>query len=140
VQKPMAPTRPPLQPPMPPDPPRFPQQSGGVSASDNAQKAVPPKRKLETQQVFKLEYPVTFAGVDYTQLIVRRLKAKDFRMADTIEGGPNAQAIAMAALICNVDEAVIDELDGDDYIKLQEMIKGFFQQGLGGKSPATAGE
>lgn len=92
----------------------------------NVPGSVPPPK----QRVIVLEYPVTFAGMDYHQLTVRRLKARDFRQLDVQEGGGNAAAIAMAALVCGVDEAIIDELDATDYIKVQEAIADFFPKAL----------
>jgi hypothetical protein len=85
-----------------------------------------PKPSMPGSTTLKLEFPVTFAGDRYEQLVVRRLKAKDFRQLDTLEGGGNAAAIAMAALICGVDEGVIDELDAIDYMRVQEAISDFF--------------
>jgi hypothetical protein len=99
----------------------------------------PPEPKLvqqgggEMSRTITLDFPVTFAGEYYGQLTVRRLKAKDFRKLDTISVGGNAAAIAMSALICNVDEAIIDELDATDYLKVQEVIADFFPSALVGK-------
>jgi len=90
------------------------------------------------KKIITLEYPVTFAGELYPTLTVRRLKAKDFRQLDTIEGGGNAAAIAMASLICGVDEAIIDELDATDYLKVQEAIADFFPKALVDKLQSTA--
>jgi hypothetical protein len=84
----------------------------------------------ETNRVIKLEYPVDFAGEHYDRLTVRRLKARDFRAMDSVEAGGNAAAIAMTALICGVDEAIIDELDAVDYMKVQEAIADFFPSAL----------
>jgi Phage tail assembly chaperone proteins, E, or 41 or 14 len=98
--------------------------------------AMPPQSKPKSKTL-ALEYPVNFAGLDYTQLVVRRLKAKDFRQLDLIEGGGNAAAIAMAALICNVEEGVIDELDAADYVKLQEVIADFFPKAMADKLQPT---
>jgi hypothetical protein len=94
--------------------------------------------KPVASRVIVLEYPVTFAGEHYTQLTVRRLKAKDFRQLDTIDTGGNAAAIAMTALICGVDEAIIDELDAVDYLKVQEVIADFFPTALVAKLQAKA--
>lgn len=114
---------------------RPPQQSI-KQAAEAAEKAKPQPEPQQKKRVINLEYPVIWAGEDYGQLTVRRLKAKDFRVLDTIEGGGNAAAITMAALVCGVDEAIIDELDASDYFKLQEAIADFFPQALVAKFQA----
>ena len=96
------------------------------------------KPKMPDKKVLVLEFPVTFAGLEYTQLTVRRMKARDFRQLDVLEGGGNASAIAMAALICGVDEAVIDELDAVDYMRVQETINDFFPKALADKLQSKA--
>lgn len=80
-------------------------------------------------RVITLDYPVEWAGEVYSQLTARRLKAKDFRRIDQVGEG-NAAAIAMAALVCGVDEAIIDELDATDYLKVQAVIADFFPSAL----------
>ena len=81
-------------------------------------------------RMIELEFPIEFAGEHYTHLKVRRLKAKHLRKLDLLEGGGQAVGIAMAALICDVDEGVIDELDMVDYLKVQEAIAAFFPKAL----------
>lgn len=92
-----------------------------------------PSTSKPENHVMDLQVPVDFAGMHYDKLTIRRLKAKDFRVVDSLNregGGPNANAIAMSALVCNVDEGVIDELDAVDYIQLQEVIADFFPEAL----------
>jgi tRNA G18 (ribose-2'-O)-methylase SpoU len=92
----------------------------------------------EVVRVVELEYPVDFAGEHYDKLTVRRLKAKDFRLLDGLTQAGNAGAIAMTALICNVDEAIVDELDAVDYMRVQEVIADFFPSALVGRLQAKA--
>ena len=92
-----------------------------------------------TKKTIVLDYPVDFAGEHYTQLVVRRLKAKDFRQLDMTTEGGNAASIAMTALICGVDEAVIDELDAVDFLKIQEAVADFFPQALVDRLQARVG-
>jgi hypothetical protein len=93
--------------------------------------------KKEASRVIKLDYPITFADMHYEELTVRRLKAKDFRQLDMVDQGQgNAAAIAITALICGVDEAIIDELDAVDYLKVQEVIADFFPTALVAKLQA----
>ena len=102
--------------------------------------ATPKPANREKSKTIVLEFPVDFAGEHYPSLSIRRLKAKDFRMMDDIEGGGNATAIAMAALLCGVDEAIIDELDSVDYVRVQEAIADFFPQAMVGKLQGKASE
>lgn len=88
---------------------------------------------LVREKVIKLQIPIEFAGEEYHQLTVRRLKAKDFRQLDMMEGGGQAAAIAMVALVCNVEDGVIDELDAVDYLTVQETIADFFPKELAAK-------
>lgn len=100
--------------------------------------ATPKPVNKERTRTIVLEWPVHFAGEDYETLSVRRIKAKDFRLMDTMEEGGNATAIAMAALICGVDEAIIDELDAVDYVKVQEAIADFFPKAMADKLQGKA--
>ena len=84
----------------------------------------------EEKRVIELQYPVEFAGELYPTLTVRRLVAGDLRELDVVEGGGQAQGIAMAALICDVPEGVIDKLDLTDYFKVQEAVADFFPKAL----------
>jgi hypothetical protein len=115
---------------MPQKAPAASQPKPNFDVVDPAKPEVKPPAPKPRQTVIELEFPVTFAGQVFDRLTVRRIKAKDFRQLDVLEGGGNAAAIAMAALICNVDEAIIDELDAVDYVKVQEAIADFFPPAL----------
>lgn len=91
------------------------------------------------RRVVTLDYPVEWAGEIYGQLTVRRLKAKDFRRMDVVGEG-NAAALAMTALVCGVDEAIIDELDATDYLKVQAVIADFFPPALINKLSSTVSQ
>jgi len=110
--------------------------SGTPVAPEEPPRFQPPQKEMSRTIV--LEFPVTFAGQTFEKLTVRRLKAKDFRQLDTLSQGGNAAAIAMSALICGVDEAIIDELDATDYLKVQEVISDFFPSALVAKLQAKA--
>ena len=87
----------------------------------------------ELERVIKLEFPVEFAGMTYDTLTVRRLKTRDLRVMDTERGegmGHVEAGIRVLALICDVDEAIIDELDMVDYIQVQTAVADFFPQEL----------
>ena len=107
-----------------------------TQAKETKEPKAPSKPQDMSKKVITLKYPVEVFGEMYTSLTVRRLKARDFRQFDVLEGGQNAAAIAMAALVCGVDEGVIDELDASDYIAVQEAVADFFPQELVDKMSA----
>ena len=115
------------------------QQQSVKEQSPAEQKKKQVNRPGESEkQVVKLNYPVEVYGELYPTLTVRRMKAKDFRQLDTLqEMGGQAAAIAMVALICDADEAVIDELDASDYFAIQEVIAKFFPKALADKLMST---
>ena len=78
------------------------------------------------QDKVTLEYPVTHQGVEYTELSMRRAKARDSR--DAQRGGGTAAdfEIRLIANLCEVAPEVVEELDMKDYRKLTTTYEGFF--------------
>lgn len=73
-----------------------------------------------------LVHPVTVDGTEITALTLRRPKVRD-QIAAQDGGGTDAdKEIRLCALLTNVSEAVLRELDLEDYIALQQAMKGFF--------------
>lgn len=72
-----------------------------------------------------LRYPVTHEGQEYTELSMRRAKARDSRDAQRGGGGPADHEIRMFANLCEVPPTVIEELDMADYAALQKAYEGF---------------
>jgi Phage tail assembly chaperone proteins, E, or 41 or 14 len=59
------------------------------------------------------------------EVSVRRLKAKDLRMLDTVQGRM-AQSLAIIAALTGLTAKAVDELDGEDVEGLGEIIGDFF--------------
>lgn len=73
----------------------------------------------------KLNYPVTHAGVEYTELTMRRCKVVDRRIAMKAGGTAADQEVRLFANLCGIPEDVMNELDDVDYAQLQETFVGF---------------
>ncbi len=72
-----------------------------------------------------LKHPVTHQGTEYTELSMRRAKARDSR--DSQRGGGTAadSEFRLMANLCEVPPEVIEELDMADYVRLQQVYEGF---------------
>ena len=73
----------------------------------------------------KLDYPVTVDGDKITALDMRRAKVRDQLIAEKSGDTESEQEVALFANLCEVTPETIKELDIADYVKLQEVYKGF---------------
>lgn len=80
-------------------------------------------------KVVKLEYPVEFEGKIYDTLTVRRVKGKDFKVIARLPDSEE-EDVALSVLLTGAPEEVIREMDGDDYVALQETIRDFLPRKL----------
>ncbi|MCP3922635.1 MAG: phage tail assembly protein [Desulfobacterales bacterium] len=73
----------------------------------------------------KLEYPVTFKGSEISELNMRRPKVRDQIAA--MKGGKDSakQELCLFASLCEIEPAMIEELDMKDYQALQEAFSAF---------------
>ena len=81
----------------------------------------------------KLQYPVTHAGIEYTELTMRRCKVVDRRIAMKAGGTAADQEVRLFANLCGIPEEAMNELDEVDYGRLQEAFVGF--RGTGSVMP-----
>ncbi|SNY94050.1 Phage tail assembly chaperone protein, E, or 41 or 14 [Cohaesibacter sp. ES.047] len=65
----------------------------------------------------ELDYPIEHEGKTISSLTFRRMKAKDSLVAEDTESQARA-GIALFAALADVDVAVIEELDLEDFQKL----------------------
>ena len=72
-----------------------------------------------------LTHPVTHQGQEYTELTIRRAKARDSRDAQRGGGTHADHEIRLFANLCEVAPAVIEELDMADYMAVQRAYEGF---------------
>lgn len=75
----------------------------------------------------KLEYPVTVDGVTYEEVTLRRMKGADMlKVEQATRGKSEAEgSFAMIALLGDVPEAVVLEMDAADIMKLSEEVATF---------------
>ena len=80
---------------------------------------------MSQKENITLRHPVTHQATEYTELSMRRAKARDSR--DAQRGGGTAAdiEIRMMANLCEVPPEVIEELDMADYSRLQKVYEGF---------------
>ena len=64
-------------------------------------------------------------GVDYTELSMRRAKARDSRDAQRGGGTSADYEIRLMANLCEVAPEVIEDMDMRDYTKLTRVYEGF---------------
>jgi hypothetical protein len=72
-----------------------------------------------------LDYPVTFGGVEYTELTLRRPLVRDMRIAAKASGTEADQEAILFTNLCVVSPEVIDSLDFVDYGKLSSALQNF---------------
>lgn len=83
---------------------------------------------------FKLNHPIQFGDRAVTELQLRRPRGKDIRRFNL---GPNsgvADFLALAEKLAAEPPALIDELDGEDALRLANEVAGFLAS-----SPQTGG-
>ncbi len=84
---------------------------------------------------YKLQSPVTVADVMYTELPLRRAKAKDLAASDLVKGEAR-KGFAVLASLTGVPLAVIEELDIDDFTALSEAAAPFLGSHVSSKEEA----
>lgn len=81
---------------------------------------------------FKLDEPVEHDGQTYAELTFRKMKARDLIASDVVTGEMR-KSFALFASMAGVPIQVIEEMDGDDFIRM-----GMEVAPLMGKSAAAA--
>lgn len=82
---------------------------------------------FEASKTVALTVPVSCEGVTYTEISIRRLKGRDFIRLQQMEGNEDVSLLAIAT---GLPAAVIEELDGDDFVQISEMAQDFLPRGL----------
>ena len=81
-----------------------------------------------------LEYPASDGGAKIDSLTMRRPKVRDLLAAER-QGGTDAdREMRLFSNLCEVSPDCISDMDMSDYLRLQEVYKGFLpstQQGSG---------
>lgn len=71
---------------------------------------------------FTPDTPPVHNGKSYPVLSMRKMKAKDLVSADLV-AGDTRKVFAVIASMADVPIQVIEDLDGDDYDRLEELVK-----------------
>lgn len=87
---------------------------------------------METK-TFKLSYPVTAPdGAQIAELTLRRLKAKEMKAVDPQPSdGKIGAVLKFVAVMSNLPNSVMDELDGGDAMELIAEAAPFLARGTG---------
>lgn len=73
---------------------------------------------------FELRSPIPVEGREVKVLEMRRPKAKDFKAIEGVQGD-HSRNIALMARLADVPPSSIDELDGADYLRINDAAKNF---------------
>ncbi|XGA08896.1 MAG: phage tail assembly protein [Wolbachia endosymbiont of Xenopsylla cheopis] len=73
-----------------------------------------------------LNEPITANGSVISELTLRRPKVRDYLAIDRLDGSDLAREVALTANLASVTKETIEELDIVDYVKIQEVLRGFF--------------
>jgi len=88
---------------------------------------------MSAMTVFKLEFPFEFKGTTYTEFTARRPKVRDVR--EFIKNLEKNASTAMEKAIANlveIDEAVIADIDIEDYAPMKKYFEDFLQKMMSG--------
>ncbi|HGY0940917.1 TPA: phage tail assembly protein [Vibrio cholerae] len=73
----------------------------------------------------KLNYPIELGGKKIEALQLRRPKVRDQLIADKQNKNDADKEVHLMSLLAEVETAVIQELDMDDYTEVQKVLVGF---------------
>jgi hypothetical protein len=88
-----------------------------------------PPAKTQSK-TYKLIEPVEFAGIEYTELTFKKLKGKHLLEMGSVGDNAIEQSFALIAASAGIDVGVVHEMAIEDVMAVQEIIAGFFPQGL----------
>ncbi|WP_339048008.1 phage tail assembly protein [Candidatus Mesenet endosymbiont of Phosphuga atrata] len=76
--------------------------------------------------IITLNNPITIDSTSISELTLRRPKVRDYLAIDRLDGSDLAREVALTANLASVIKETIEELDIIDYVKIQEVLRGFF--------------
>ncbi len=86
---------------------------------------MPSTPKTRPSTIVDLEYPVTIAGAEVTQLSMRRPTVRDQIIFEDGKGSDARKIVKMLSNLCEVSEETIMELDQSDFLTISEVLQGF---------------
>ena len=78
----------------------------------------------------ELSHPIQIDGTEVRVLHLRRPKVRDQILTKKQGGSEVEMEVRLFANLCEVSPATIEELDMEDYTKLQDAYTGFFEASL----------
>lgn len=88
---------------------------------------------MEKTVTYELKYPVG----NKTKLTIRRPKARDYLAMESAEGTSVEKLLNLMSVLTQEDPRFLEDLDGEDFFELEELIEGFLPQKLLAKLEAT---
>lgn len=80
------------------------------------------------RQTIVLKYPVQVGGVTYSELVMRRAKGRDVKLARQQANGDLDEADEyLLANLCDVSPEVLNEMDVADLKSAFEVMRGFLE-------------
>ena len=76
-------------------------------------------------ETIKLNYPIESEGNTVTEITLRRPKARDLKKMERGSGGDIAKSIEFIADLAELPPSAIEELDGEDFQSLSEVVARF---------------
>ena len=89
---------------------------------------------MEKTITYELKYPVG----SKTRLTIRRPKARDYLQMEASEGSSIEKLLTLMSALTQEDPRFLEDLDGEDFFELQEIMENFLPQKLLSRLEAPA--
>ncbi|MBU2714223.1 phage tail assembly protein [Zooshikella harenae] len=73
-------------------------------------------------QIYTLEYPINVNGEVVSEIKLRRPTVKDMKNTEKQGGGDFEQAIALIASLSGISQQDIENIDGADFKKINNLV------------------
>ena len=83
------------------------------------------EKSLALTQTVTLDFPIEVDGKQVKKMTMRRAKLRDRRLVSKQGGSAIDQEIRLFAILCDIPEDCLNEMDETDYLKLQEAYSDF---------------
>ncbi len=80
---------------------------------------------MQQPKEIKLKHPIEHGGAKIEKLVMRGPKVRDLINSEKASGNNSEREVYLFAVLCDVAEEAIHELEVIDYEELQEAYKGF---------------
>jgi hypothetical protein len=83
------------------------------------------QKEIKKNEKIKLTCPIEISGAVTEEVTMRRAKVKDMRLASANSNGSLDYESTLFANLCEIPMEAMDQIDADDYEKMQETYKSF---------------